>query len=291
MRSGLAGTCPTFIVDDRWVVKFFGRLFDGAHAWMLERACALLLADAPDIPTPALLASGRLFDPPCIWSWPYLVFAFVPGVSIGEARAQLDAVEHRRVARDLGVMVRRIHAQSLPADFALVKTWDAYRRFLQEQRARCTQAHAAWGDLPVHLLGQIDDFLLREDDLIDASAAPHLIHADLTADHLLGEVADGRWITHALIDFGDAMVGGLEYELVALHLGMFRADKRLLAAFLDGYGLDPEQRVALPRRAMTATLLHQFNVLGESLEQHPELGQSATLDELATRLWDEAIAD
>jgi hygromycin-B 7''-O-kinase len=39
-----------------------------------------------------------------------------------------------------------------------------------------------------------------------------------------------------LIDFGDAMVGDLHYELAALHLDLFDCDKRLLRQFLDHYG-------------------------------------------------------
>jgi hypothetical protein len=47
VRSGLPGTYPTFIVGECWVVKLFGRLFEGAVGW----------------------------------PWPYIVFPFVPGVS------------------------------------------------------------------------------------------------------------------------------------------------------------------------------------------------------------------
>ena len=37
IRTGLPGCYPTFIVDDRWVVKFFGQLFDGALAFEAEK--------------------------------------------------------------------------------------------------------------------------------------------------------------------------------------------------------------------------------------------------------------
>ncbi|HMN62712.1 MAG TPA: hypothetical protein PJ988_20265, partial [Anaerolinea sp.] len=30
LRVGVPGTCPVFILEERWLVKFFGRLFDGA---------------------------------------------------------------------------------------------------------------------------------------------------------------------------------------------------------------------------------------------------------------------
>ena len=111
---------------------------------------------------------------------------------------------------------------------------------------------------------------------------PHLIHADLTRDHLLGRVVDGRWQSLALIDFGDAMTGDLLYELSALHLDMFRGEKRLLRAFLDAYGMTEEARAALPHQALATSLLHQFNDF-EALE--PGRLAARTLEELADDLW------
>ncbi len=45
-----------------------------------------------------------------------------------------------------------------------------------------------------------------------------------------------RWQTWALVDFSDARVGDLLYELVALHIDLFQLDTRLLRAFLEAYG-------------------------------------------------------
>ena len=42
-RSGLPGTFPTFIVSDRWVIKFFGPLFDGLACFQMELAVSQLL--------------------------------------------------------------------------------------------------------------------------------------------------------------------------------------------------------------------------------------------------------
>jgi Ser/Thr protein kinase RdoA (MazF antagonist) len=120
--------------------------------------------------------------------------------------------------------------------------------------------------------------------LIDRRAPVHLIHADLTADHLLGELCNGKWVTRGIIDFGDAMVGNLLYELVALHLDLFRCDKHLLGIYLDAYGVNHAFRKALPRKAMSVTLLHRFDVL---VSLPPGwLKDAPTLDHLAAVLWD-----
>jgi hygromycin-B 7''-O-kinase len=156
---------------------------------------------------------------------------------------------------------------------------------LQSQRRGCRQSFEEWGCLPEHLMAQLDDFLLPVDELLDSRSTPHLIHADLTADHVLGRLECGRWHSLALIDFGDAMVGNLYYELVALHLDLFHGDKRLLAAYLDAYGLDKQARRKLPMLAMNMALLHRFNVLGPVFERDPGLRQVPTLNDLADMLW------
>ena len=83
-----------------------------------------------------------------------------------------------------------------------------------------------------------------------------------------------RWRPIGVIDFGDAMVGDRLYELVALNLGLFRCDKRLLGIFLDTYGFDLALRRDFVRRAMSLTLLHEFNVLSSVLPCVPRRGTS-----------------
>jgi hygromycin-B 7''-O-kinase len=284
VRAGLAGTCPTFITDDAWVIKFFGRLFDGAAAFDTERRANQLVASDPLIFTPKLMASGQLFETPADWPWPYLIFEYLPGMSIGEVYENVSLDDKLTVARALGEFTRRLH--QLPLGDYFPPTWEEYASFLRAQRAHCRAAHQNWGTLPPHLLDQIESFVLSPEALIDSHARPHLIHADLTADHVLGRLEHGHWATLGIIDFGDAMVGNLFYELVALHVDLFRCDKRLLAAYLDAYGLAPDERDGLPRKAMAAALLHRFNVLDTVFSLNHRAREVVSLDQLATLLWD-----
>jgi hygromycin-B 7''-O-kinase len=120
------------------------------------------------------------------------------------------------------------------------------------------------------------------DRLIDFSAPPHLIHADLTADHLLGRLVNGRWQTLAIIDWGDAMTGNILYELVALYLDLFHSDKHSLRIFLESYGLPDFYQPNFPRQALSMTLLHQFPVAGSVYAPHHRVH---TLQALAERFY------
>lgn len=287
IRPGLAGTYPTFIVAERWVVKFFGQLFGGAAAFQAEHRANQLVARQPNLLAPALVATGSLLEKGQPWRWPYLVFEYVPGISIGEVSEQISFEDRLALARQLGEITRQMHC--LPIESIRLSAgqgWQPYLEFLEAQRSICVSNHRKWNSLPENLLVQIEAFLLPPEEIIDFSQRPSMIHADITRDHILGRIEAGRWHTLALIDFGDAMIGDVFYELAALHLDTFQYDRRFLRAFLESYGLSKHQKINFPRKAMSTALLHQFNVfdgLRSRINHFPD-----TLEALALQIWGES---
>ena len=288
VRGGIAGTYPTFIVDDRYVIKFFGRLFNGEKTFEAELHASQLVKPVHEIPVPALVTQGRLYDDGSDWSWPYLVFEYLDGISIGEAWDQLSTGSKLEIASEMGQTVRCLHSVPLGDDRHFKSNWDEFRKFLELQKINCAIRIKNAGSLPVHLLGQIDSYLLPIDRLVETDHNPHLIHSDLTRDHLLGRICNGRWKPSGWIDFGDSMVGNIYYELIALHLDLFRCDKHLLEIFLKSYDLEQSLRSDFAVRAMNMTLLHQFSeyILPDLFNGFPKLRQVNSLKELADELWE-----
>jgi len=288
VRAGLAGTYPTFIVADRWVIKFFGRLFQGAAAYQVELQANQLIASTGEIPAPPVVDTGNLFQITDSWNWPYLIFKCVPGVSIGEVYGQVSFEDKLALARQLGRITRKLHHIPLTGTaFDSPNRQGGYQGFLATQREICVRNHQEWGSLPKRLIVQIEDYLLPVEALVNDDGPAALIHADITRDHILGSINELGWQTHALIDFGDAMVGDLFYELVALHLDTFQADQNLLKAYLQAYGLSDHQRQDFVHKAMSVTLLHQFHVL-DGVRAFLEC-EVDSLEVLATNLWGNAI--
>jgi len=275
IRPGVAGTFPTFIVDRRVVVKLFGPLFDGGRSWRVERDAADLVRRIPSFPAACLLASGRLPEP----DWRYHLYRFVPGRSIGQARRSVSHADLRSLARRLGAWVRDLHALEVAPRTALPRL--TARKLRSWYAARRERGLSGW---PAHLAAQADVYL--------SSLAPggpavtHFIHGDLTADHVLGDLRQGRWRTSGVIDFGDSMRGDLFYELCALHLDLFDADKRLLSDFLSSYRISGADQQGFERTAMARAICHRFDVLGPTFARMPRLGRLESLDEVAAALWE-----
>jgi hypothetical protein len=309
ISPALPGSFPTFIVqldvddalpDSRTiVVKFFGPLFDGAASFAIERVMGHYLAQQPlPIRSPAILAEGQL-DP----QWQYLIFEGVSGVSIGQVRQQLTEVSMVRAAGQLGAFIKRLHTLTATTPPLIpmatdVMSWEGFLTFLDMQRVNCRANHQQWKDFPAQLLGQVQDYLLPVEELLDLTSAPHLIHADLTGDHLLGRLTRSKetptirarslhiegvdWDSLAIIDWGDARVGNILYELVALHLDLFKADKHLLHICLEHYGLPDFYQQDFTHKALCMLLLYQFPMPASVFAPHKD---AQNLHELAERLF------
>ena len=273
LAVGTVGSFPTFLVGS-YVVKLFCEQFDGAVCFQSERAILQLLRAHPAIPAPELIAEGALFGvvPQSVeatpagadWPWPYLIITRVGGVAWHDGR--LAYGESAVVAREIGTVLRQLHGLPPP----IGPLWE--RDWLAEFRATCLERQRGYGTLPPDLLDQVEAYL------IEPQPDRRLLHADLHDHHLFLE--KGRLA--GIIDWGDTIVADPYHELPALHLGTFKADTRLLAAFLDGYAWPAA--ADFERRAMSATIAHPFDVL-RRVARATDLSQFDSLEALAAHIW------
>ncbi|MCP5095983.1 MAG: aminoglycoside phosphotransferase family protein [Chloroflexi bacterium] len=285
ISTGLAGSYPTFLVDNKWVIKFFGELYNGERSFAAELVSNQIIAKSSILFAPKLLTHGELLPNSNGWKWPYLIFSFVDGKDVGTHYTSLPKNDKISMARWMGTAVHTLHQLPLAKQTTFTPSWSPYLDFLHQQRKKCVANHQKWESLPAHLIAQLDGYLLPVSELVDLNTPPHLIHADLTADHLFVDEINGRYHPTALIDFGDAMVGNILYELAALHFDMFHCNKLQLHQFLSIYPLPQPFQENFAHKAMSMALLHQFNVIYGVKQWRPDLGNVPTLHELADLLW------
>ena len=285
LRMGTAGTFPAVLVGNQYVVKFFGPLFNGHASIRIEHAVYRMLAADTAIPTPKMIANGIL-APDDDWKWEYLISSQLPGESYGTFQGWLTNSNRKDIAAFVADAASRIHRLIPGPEANMPLDWSRWNTFLTRQTHSCTERHREWGSLPGTLIDQIVPYLSPRSEPHADVGPPVVMHCDLTADHILGEWRADAWIPTGIIDFGDAKVGDRLYELVALHIESFGGDKELLRVFLDHYGLDVARRSDFARRAMSMTLLHEFNVLETVCSFMPEVREMTSLDQLAAALWD-----
>lgn len=284
MEPGRDLTYPTFLCDTAVVVKLFGPHWAGPESYAAEAAAYVLLRGT-DLPVPRLLASGDLCPSAEGRSWPYLVLSRVPGRPYAARQDRLAAEEREGVARQLGAFLARLHALPLPREGPLA-TWDRFLQLLRRRRREGPTDHLRWGHLPPALCDELESFLPRDPaSLLEPGRPPSFVHGDLHGEHVF--VDPGTLRLTGVLDFTDASAGDPRYDLVALHLGTFRADKGLLAACLEWYGHGPVDR-RWARAMLAFTLLHDFDVLAGVDPGGGRFRDLRNLDALAALLWDPA---
>lgn len=262
IEAPFVGTFPTFLVGGL-VVKLFGETFDGGEAFAAELAMGELLAGVPEVPAPAVLAHGRLFDGGAGWSWPYLIMERL--TTAQAVRDVPSAPSLHAAAEQLGPALARLH--TLPAPAAI-----AARDPLPALRAEAPDRLRGFG-LPAHLAEQVPDFLAG------ASAERVLVHADVTADHVF--VDDDGLV--GIIDWADAIMADPWYELVALRFDALHGDPELFAILLDGYGWPRTDDFGI--RTLQGVLEFQFNAIS-AIARTVDLDRAPTLQHLADHLRD-----
>ncbi|MFF0829432.1 phosphotransferase family protein [Brevibacillus sp. NPDC003359] len=265
--AGIGGTYPSFLYGDV-VVKLFGHLKPWHKSHSVERAAQTLLANAPEIAAPRLLAEGNLSDD-ANHPWPYLITTRMSGVSW--QNAQLTCEQQLSVAADLGKQMAKVHALT-PTDIATHADWSDMDVVTAAKKS----------SLPLHLVSQIDDYLASLGPL-----DPVVVHGDLMFRHVF--VENGR--LSGIIDWGDMMVTDRHYEFAKLHLDLFDCDKTLLKAFLEASNWPMTTDFA--HKAMAQALYRQAHGLTQHyamdvfymLPDRLPLQDIRTLEELANELF------
>jgi hygromycin-B 7''-O-kinase len=269
-------------------VKLYTYLFGGADSVLKEIDLYELFAHAPQLPVPRLITQGSLFpQSEEDWYWPYIITSVIPGFPYGEVRELVPFEDKLALASYIGSLLHTFHRLPLEHSTYFKRSWEPFVDFLEMQQKNCIANQAQWNTLPQHLIEQIDDYLPPLTTLVDRNNEPLLLDCDLFEDHVLGMLEKGHWRTMGIIDFGDARVGTWLYEIPVIHIGLFHCDKRLMRAFLTGYGIDISKmkQEEFVLEAMSFTLLHEYDLFIQIFLDYPVAKEVETLDELATLIW------
>lgn len=219
--------------------------------------------------TPAVVADGALEG------WRYLVTERLPGTSARDLLPTLTDRERVDLGRAVGETIAALHrvfCDDLPE---LAADWDAFAR---ERAAACGafQRRHGFEDEALAALPA----LLEDGAPLVPDGRRALLHADLHHEHVLLERRAGAWALSGVIDFGDAVVGHPEYELVTPVFLVVGPHPEALGALFDAAGFACDERAS--RRLMAWSAMHRFNALSRYL---PAPRGPDALETLRRRYW------
>ena len=267
------GTNIVFSYGDSKVIKIFPPFHQ--NQFESERLVLKHLNGKLSIQTPTLEYEGEIF------SWPYLIISKLEGTLLETLWETMAHNNKMIILHELGELIREVHA--LPTDG--LEAIDCYwPQFLEKQLAHCVEQQTK--GLSTDLLQQLPDYLdsIKEDLL--KIKKPVILTGEYTPMNFLVRQVEGIWHISGLIDFGDAMLGLPQYDLLGPGAFLIQGDKLLLGTFLRAYGYSQQELTNRLSHQLTALmLLHQYSNLNIQVRIPNWKDKVRSLKDLENLIW------
>lgn len=268
------GTNLVVGLNPRLILKIFPPML--RHQFVAERAALLQLHGRLSIPIPEIVLEGERAQ------WPYLVITRMNGVMGTEAWTTLPEDQRERVLTQIGEVIAEVQRIPVGNLSDLEPQWE---QFIPKQFDGCRVRHERLG-LPKKYLHGLEDFLQGAAALIPVNASPVILTGEYVPENFLLSQDSTGWRLAGLIDFGDAMTGWGEYDLLGPSTFMAGGMPGRVRSLFRGFGYsETSADPTLSRRLMALLLLHRHSNLTlqiciENWEQ-----KAANLYELERLLW------
>jgi hygromycin-B 7''-O-kinase len=249
------GTNLIASLADLYIVKIFPPFL--RHQWDSEYRVLKNLNNKLHIPVPELLAHGETEN-----KWVYVILTKLHGVTMESVWGEISLEDKKRLLFQMGQIMQQVH--SLPVDdlHDLPPQWDT---FFLEQIQKCKERHIKL-NAPDWLTNEIENYVRQNIHLIPKVFTPVILTGEYTPFNILVQKDQEHWNISAMIDFGDAMIGFNEYDLLGPSVFSCEGKIELVAALFDGYGI-PYKSVNsdFRTRLMLLMLLHRYSDLNTQI--------------------------
>ncbi|WP_133140292.1 aminoglycoside phosphotransferase family protein [Legionella genomosp. 1] len=272
----------TLFPDGTNIVFSFGakviKIFPPVHQTQFESERLILkhLDGKLSVRTPRLEEEGELFG------WPYLIISRLEGTLLETLWETMSKNNKIVILHELGELIREVHTLSTEGLEAIDCHWP---QFIEKQIAQCVTNHQNKGFPPV-LLKQLPDYLESAKELVTSIKKPVILTGEYTPMNFLVNHKDDMWHISGLIDFGDAMLGLPEYDLLGPGAFLIQGDKQLLETFIMAYGYSSSELTGKLSHQLTALmLLHQYSNLKVQIRIANWEEQVQSLEDLESLVW------
>jgi hygromycin-B 7''-O-kinase len=268
------GTNIVFSYDDSLVIKLFPPFNKSEFA--SERLVLKALEKKLSVETPTIFYVGE------IENWSYIIMTELKGTLLESIWDDLDHNNKLIIIKEIGALIKEVHSLPVKGLESIDCNW---KKFIEHQISNCVEHHKI-KNLPDSLLNQIPAYIepIRESLFKDNKIV--LLTGEYTPMNFIVNNKDGMWHISGLIDFGDAMLGNYQYDLLGPAAFLIQGDKELLNTFLNAYGYRPsELNSTLSYQLNALLLLHKYSNLEVQVRIDGWKNKASTLEELEQLLW------
>jgi len=269
------GTNLIAAMGEAWVMKVFPPFL--RHQWESEYRVLQHLDGQLDLPIPKFFKAGEDEG-----AWTYVIMSCLSGVPLEKVWSRLPEDDKVAVLHDIGAIMARIHALPIGTLTTLSPAWND---FLPAQIQNCQARHRRLG-MPFWFVDRVDDLVRESRSLLPDTFEAVLLTGEYTPFNLLVEDKPRVQVIAGMIDFGDAMTGFREYDLLGPLLFSCEGKGYLVNALLEGYGIAPKDRdKTLRRRLYLLAILHRYSYFKAQVRIPDWDKRVHSLDELENLIW------
>ena len=240
------GTNLVLALGERLILKIFPPML--RSQFVAERASLLQLHGRLTVPTPEIVAEGARDG------WVWLATTRLAGVPGSQVWWTLPEAQKERVLAEIGSVIAQVQRVPPGPLLDIEPQWDA---FMRAQIAGCRARHERLGLAPKFLDG-LDDLLSDTAALIPMDSPPVILTGEYIPENLLLADDGSEWRLAGLIDFGDAMAGFRDYDLLGPSALMAAGRPGRVKSLFEGFGYSrADIDFTLKRRLMALMLLHR----------------------------------
>lgn len=257
-----------------WILKVFPPFL--RHQWVSEWRVMQHLDGQLNLPIPRFYKAGE------DGGWTFIIMSRLPGVTLEKAWLSLSLADKAAVLTDIGRIMARVHAVPVHSLHDLPPPWS---EFFPAQIEKCRARHERLG-MPRWFVEGLDAFVQANLSRLPEEFEPVILTGEYTPFNLL--VSEQKPVTaiSGMIDFGDAMIGYNEYDLLGPWLFSCEGRAELVTALLTGYGYaSKDQNKELRRRLFLLQILHRYSDFKAQVRIPSWEARVRSFDELEEILW------
>ena len=268
------GTNIVFLHNDSNVIKIFPPFHQ--DQFNSEQLVLKHLEGKLSVKTPRLQHIGD------IAGWPYIMMTKLDGTLLETLWESLAYSNKKIIIHELGALIKEVHA--IPTD-GLEEIDCHWETFIHQQITNCVNQHRS-RRLVETLVQQIPGYLASIEKSLRSIHKPVLLTGEYTPMNFMVKKMDDTWHIDSLFDFGDAMLGLSEYDLLGPGAFLIQGDQSLLREFLIAYGYSTAQMNQNLSHQLTALmLLHKYSHLKVQIRINEWENKVKTIQDLERLVW------
>ncbi len=267
------GSSLVFKIGSKYFLKITPPFYSGSIE--AEISASKIIGNQLSFAIPHILIDDQIDN------WKYVITKNVNGDQAKHIFRSLDSENMKTFAKDIGRLIKNIH--SINTD-GFERDFGPWKTYLENNLDNQEAIHLSRGNTP-EWSDKINQFVLKQAELLRSLGPAKLIHADLNHEHLMLEKINNEWRITGVLDFADSMNAPIEMEFILPIVCFFKGKPELQRLVWEGAECMPKcNSTEYSNMMMALTLQNRFIAFHDWFDREIDKG-AKSVEEIAASIF------